>query len=171
MNEDAQLNLQAYLDGELPAHEAAEVKAWLDRDDEARALLAELQNTSAALTGHETSVKLPESGDFFWSKIKGEIERQSRAETAAPKPKASLATWFWRSLIPAGALALVCALVLRSASSQASEFTPEMDLASDDMGATTYRSQDTGLTSVWFYNRDQDSTQPAAADNTPQPPR
>ncbi len=164
MNDDAQLKLQAYLDGELPPHEAADVKAWLDRDPEAHALLTELQNTSSALTGHEAGVKLPESGDFFWSKIKGEIERQSRAETAAPR--SSLAAWFWRSLIPAGALALVCALVLRSGNSQAApEFTPEMDVASDTMAATTYRSQDTGLTSVWFYNRDQtsDSAQPAAA--------
>ena len=168
MNDDAQLKLQAYLDGELPAREAAEVKVWLDRNAEAQALFTELRNTQEALTGHEASVKLPESREFYWSKIEREIERQTRAESHAPR--APLATWLWRSLIPAGTLAFVCALILRSGSSQAApEFTPEMELASDDMGAATFRSQETGLTSVWFYQRDpsSESTQPAPADALP----
>jgi anti-sigma factor RsiW len=168
MNEDAQLKLQAYLDGELPAREAAEVTAWLERDAEAQALAAELRHTATTLTGHEASVKVPETREFYWSKIRQEIERQNRVESAAPK--GSLAAWFWRSLIPAGALALVCTLVLRSGISQAApEFTPEMDIATDDLGATTFRSQETGLTTVWFYDRDQNSAaaQPAPADTPP----
>jgi anti-sigma factor RsiW len=168
MNDDAELKLQAYLDGELPAREAAEIKAWLDRDAEAQALLTELRNTQAALTGHEVSVKLPETREFYWSKIQGEIERQGR--TASHAPGASLATWLWRSLVPAGTLAFVCALILRSGSSQAApEFTPEMELASDDVGAATFRSQETGLTSVWFYQRDRssESTPSVPADDLP----
>jgi len=158
MNEDVQLKLLAYVDGELPSREVAEVEALLAGDAEARALVAELRNTSAALVGHESGVKLPESGDFYWSKIKREIEREESAER--PVPKASLAAWFWRSLIPAGALALVCGLVLRSGTVEAE---PELETASDDVGAYTFHSQESGLTTVWIYNRDQGSESTASA--------
>jgi len=62
---EAQIKLMAYLDGELPEREAVEVREWLARDEEARALLAELQNTGAALAGHEAGLKLPETREFF----------------------------------------------------------------------------------------------------------
>ena len=41
INHNSQLRLQAWLDGELPAREAAEVQDWLGKDQEAQALLAE----------------------------------------------------------------------------------------------------------------------------------
>jgi len=169
MNEDVQLKLLAYVDGELPSREVAEVEALMARDAEARALVVELRNTSAALAGHEADVKLPEAGDFYWSKIRREIERQESAERRVPG--VTLAQWFWRSLIPAGALALVCGLVLRSGTIQAApEFTPETDVASDDVGAYTYRSQESGLTTVWIYNRNEgsESTASGAADSVKQ---
>jgi anti-sigma factor RsiW len=154
MKHEAQLKLQAYLDGELPSREAAEVKAWLARDAEAQALLKELENTGAALTGHEAELKVPETRDFYWSKIARDIERQSRQEAPARVP-AWWAAWLWRSLIPAGALALVCTLVLRSGISEAApEFAPELEVASDDVGAYTFRNQETGLTMIWLYDRD-----------------
>ena len=71
------MRLQAYLDGELPDSEAREAASLLAQDAEARALLAELKNTSAAMAGFELDIKLPESREFYWSKIEREIERQS----------------------------------------------------------------------------------------------
>ena len=53
MDYDAQLKLQALLDGELPEAEASEVANWLARDREAAALLEELRNTREALAGFE----------------------------------------------------------------------------------------------------------------------
>ena len=50
MKHDDQLKLQAWLDGELPAREAAEVQAGLAATADGRALLAELRNTTAALS-------------------------------------------------------------------------------------------------------------------------
>ena len=61
MKQELQLKLQAYLDGELPEGEAREVAGLLAQDAEARALLAELKNTRAALAGFEADIKLPES--------------------------------------------------------------------------------------------------------------
>jgi anti-sigma factor RsiW len=154
MNDESQLKLQAFLDGELPPRETAEVAAWLERDAEAGALATELRHTAAALAGHEAGLKMPalESRDFYWSKIRREIERQSVVDK--PRRAISWGTWFWRSLAPAGALAFVCALVLRSARTEAAtESSPDLDVASDDMGAHTFQNQQTGLTSVWYYDR------------------
>jgi hypothetical protein len=40
----------------------------------------------------------------------------------------------------------------------------EMEMASDDMGAYTFRDQQSKMTVVWFYNKSDDSefTEPAA---------
>ena len=88
---EAQFKLMAYLDGELSEPESVEVREWLARDEEARALLAELQNTGAVLAGFEAGLKLPETREFFWSKIQREIERQERAPASAE----SVSLWGW----------------------------------------------------------------------------
>src|SRR6266702_2258506 len=82
MDYDAQLKLQAYLDGELPEAEARAVATWLARDREAVALLAELRATRKALAGFEAGIRLPESGEFFWSKIQRAISALELAEPA-----------------------------------------------------------------------------------------
>jgi anti-sigma factor RsiW len=153
MNEEAQFKLQAYLDGELPAGETAEVRQWLARDEEARALLAELQHTNTALAGHEAEVKLPETREFFWSKIEREIGRQGAA-SVAPR-KSFWARWGWRGLVPVGGVAVACLLALHLAypGAAVAEFVPELDLASDNMGAYTFRNQEDGLTMIWLYER------------------
>jgi anti-sigma factor RsiW len=157
MNEELQLKLQAHLDGELPPDAAAAMARRLETDAEARALAVELKNTRGALAGHEAGVKLPESRDFFWSKIQREIARQETAQerATAPARKASWLTWAWRTLIPVGALALVvCLVYLRPASpAEDAGFTPELEVAADDMGAYTFRDQQTGLTTVWLYEK------------------
>src|SRR5688572_13666401 len=104
MNQDFQLKLQAYMDGELSERETREVEAALADDAEARALLTELRNTAGALADFGNDLKLPETREFFWSKIQREIQRQGMA-AQAPTPVP-----LWRRfLIPAGAFA---ALVL-----------------------------------------------------------
>jgi anti-sigma factor RsiW len=166
MNEEFQLKLQAYLDGELPPAEAAQVEQWLERDVDARALRLELQNTVGALAGQEADVKLPESREFFWSKIEREIGRQSAASVPVPARASFWSRWGWRGLIPAGALALVCVLMLKLApSGAAEEFSPELEVAADNMGAYTFRNQEDGLTMIWLYDRGPDAklVRPAAA--------
>src|SRR5262245_32299815 len=118
MTEEQQLKLQAFLDGELPESDRQEMAAWLARDADATALLGELKNTRNALKGFEPEMKLPESREFYWSKIKREIGRT--APEPAVAPKASLFTWFRRALMPLGAVAalvLVGIITLHSYSS------------------------------------------------------
>ncbi len=75
MTHEQQLKLQAFLDGELPEREAREILAWTQRDGAAAALLAELKNTRAAMAKSEPHLSVPESREFFWSKIEREIQR------------------------------------------------------------------------------------------------
>src|SRR5512138_813224 len=79
-----QLKLQAYLDGELPEAEARRMTDRLAQDPEAAALLTELRQTTEAVAAFEKEVRLPESREFYWSKIQREIQRQ-----AQPAPEAA----------------------------------------------------------------------------------
>ena len=151
MTEEQQIRLQAFLDGELPEPEARAVAAWLARDAEATALLAELRHTRKALAGFEAEVKLPESREFYWSKIEREIRR---LEPPAPaRPAVSPWTAWRRFFVPAG---IVAALVLVAvvagvqfrASGQSS--VPELQTAMADSSAFTYRDYSAGMTLVWF---------------------
>jgi anti-sigma factor RsiW len=162
INHDSQLKLQAFLDGELSAREAEEVQRWLAKDQEAQLLLAELQNTNASLVGYEAEIKLPESREFFWSRIQREIERQTPAPVS--KPSFSLAGWLQRHLVPASGLGvalLAILLVVQLHPASASQLG-EMELSSNDMGAVTFRNQEEKVTVVWLYDRsDSEFTDPA----------
>lgn len=148
MNKDFQLKLQAYLDEELSEQEVREVEAALDADAGARGLLTELRHTSWALRTFEADVKLPESREFFWSKVRREIARQEKpaAVAVAPVP-------FWRRfLIPAGgfaALAIVVMLGLRPASGT-SPRAVAVETVLTDSEAVTYRDASEGMTLVWL---------------------
>ena len=151
MDYDAQLKLQALLDGELPEAEASEVTHWLARDTEAAALRDELRNTREALAGFEAGIQLPESREFFWSKVQREIDR---LETPAAKPApAPLSALLRRFLIPASAIAaLLVAGVVLTRPIGPSGLTPaaEIETALADSGAFTYRDYSAGTTLVWL---------------------
>jgi anti-sigma factor RsiW len=150
MDEQQQLKLQAYLDGELAASERREVEAWLARDPDATALLAELRQTGAVFKAFEAELKLPESREFFWSKIERGIRQEPRQAPTASRPS-WLAAWR-RLLVPvsaAAALALVLVVSLQvDLSGPAHSIELEMTLQNGN--ATTYRDQNQGMTLVWF---------------------
>lgn len=145
-----QLKLQSYLDGELPEAEAREVAHWVAQDQDAVALLTELRQTRKALAGIEEGIKLPESREFYWSKIQREIERQE-----APAPQPSTAVPFMvrlrRLLMPAAGLAvigLLAMVVTREAGTGSSDSSAETAL--EDSGAFTYHDYSAGATLVWL---------------------
>ena len=151
MDYDSQLKLQASLDGELPEAEAGEMAKWLARDPEAAALREELRNTREAMAGFEAGIQLPESREFFWSKVQREIRR---LETPATKPaSAPLSALLRRFLVPAFALALLfIAGVMLTRPIGPSGRTPaaEIETALADSGAFTYRDYSAGTTLVWL---------------------
>jgi len=142
------LKLQAYLDSELPASEEREMLALLAEDAEASALLAELKNTRAALTGFEAEIKLPEAREFYWSKIERVILRAEKPAIA--ETPVSVFAALRRFLIPAGALAaLVVAATIVWHGQEGVFRGPETETTFADSGAFTYRDYASGMTLVW----------------------
>jgi anti-sigma factor RsiW len=174
MNPDIELKLQAWLDGELPEREAARMAGLVARDPEARALFNQLKSIRLVLVENEPEYRLPESREFHWTKIERAIRLQ-QPDVAAPFPVfAVLWSRLRRALIPLGgvaALALVLFISINhsanlgSGLSSPSELS-EIEMASDSLGAVTFRSYSDNLTVVWFYNREHSSfTTPAGAGN------
>jgi anti-sigma factor RsiW len=161
MNVEQQLELQAWVDGELPEAEARRVAAFVQENREAQALVSELRMTSEFLTGNEPEIKLPESGDFHWSKIRREIKRE---EKAAATPAGSSWTLAWRRLMaPLSGVALIALLSIlslnvfnRQAVDDGTSYLVEVENLSEDIGSISYRSQSENMFVVYLYKKDQD---------------
>jgi len=164
MNYETQLKLQSLLDGELPEGDAREVAAQVARDPQAAALLAELRHTREAVAGFESGIRLPESREFYWSKIQREIERLE-PRTAPKAPALSLWNYLRRLAVPATALALVAIagfVASRGVQGGTAGFT---EISISDTEALTYRDFSADTTLVWLsYPADNDVAEIDPAD-------
>lgn len=149
MNQDLQFKLQAYLDGELPPGERQAVSEMLARDSAARDLLIELTNTRSALQANEPEIKLPESADFYWSKIKRQISREER--TVPIQKTISLVERIRRLLAPAATVAAVLlGVMIVQQQFTGGGYGPMEDGELEDSEAFTYRDYESGTTLVWL---------------------
>jgi anti-sigma factor RsiW len=148
MEYQQQLKLQSYLDGELSESQTREVANWLAQDPEAAALLNELRQTRKALAGFEEGVRLPESREFYWSKIQREILRQE-----APAPARASVPWLGRLrelVVPLTGVALVLLAGLFASRVFLSPPATVAETALADSGAFTYHDYSSGTTVVWL---------------------
>ena len=148
---EKQLKLQAFLDEELAADERQRVESSFLQDPEATALLAELRMTRGVLAGYEEGIKLPESREFYWSKIERGI-RAAEQPSPARSGETALRLWWRKWLMPAGAFAAL-AIAAWLAGTQTGFFGSTArrgESALDDTGAFTYRDFSTGTTLVWL---------------------
>lgn len=141
---NTELKLQALVDGELDAREVRELETLLAQDAPSAALLQELKWTRSALTGHEAGVQLPESREFYWSKISRAIEAGEKQAVAAPTER----VWWLRFLYPATGLAALVAVLFvvsggRTTDGSDSESVPE------DVNAVSFRSESEKMTVVY----------------------
>jgi len=147
---ETKLKLQAYVDNELSGREARDISARLDRDAEARALCAELTNLRTLVAAHELEVRVPESREFYWSKIQREIVRTAAQEA---RPSHVRQAWWTRLLAPAAGLIvlLVTALVFIRPHTTPSRlsFLHEIESPREDTGTISFHSQAAGMTVVW----------------------
>jgi anti-sigma factor RsiW len=148
MTEEQQLKLQSFLDGELPEHEAREMISLIARDEEAKALHAELKNTRTALKGSKMNVQLPESREFFWSKIEREIQRLE--PVSEPKPSVSLFDYLRRLLMPMSAAAVILVAGFIAFRPAVPGRSTDEEMAVADSGAFTYHDYSAGMTLVWL---------------------
>jgi anti-sigma factor RsiW len=146
MDQEVQLKLQAFVDGELPEAQALEIANLIARNREAASLAAELKNTRHALAGYEKGIQLPDSREFYWSKIQRRIEAEETRRPAL-QPVSWLAR-LRRLLAPAAAVAVVAIagfIALRPAGVPSGAET-----SLSDPGAFTYRDFASGTTLVWL---------------------
>jgi anti-sigma factor RsiW len=173
MKYDEQLKLQAHLDGELSESESSEVAAMLAHDLEAQQLLTELQHTRTALRENEPEYVVPESREFYWSKIERAISRSQVPTVAeagfALKPFRVLLRRFLAPVTAVAGLALVLVFVFKDSPVSVTtdhNYVAEVETVIDGMGAVTYRSYTEGLTFVWFYNQYETGfAEPSGASN------
>ena len=148
MNHELELKLQAWVDGQLPVREADEVARLIEKDADARALLTELKNTRAAFAGLDDGLKVPESREFYWSKIAREIERQQ------PKTQPGGVSWFYhfrRLLIPAGAVAALALFgIFATRQSPRANLPYELSDMVADSDTFTFTDEQNGTTLIWF---------------------
>ena len=142
---NTELKVQALLDGELDAREAREIEALLATSKQHAALNQELQWTKAAMAGNETAVALPETREFYWSKISRAIEAEERS---AAIPTSSRPWWF-KLLYPATGLAAMVAVMFvisggRTTDGADTESVPE------DVNAVSFRSETEKMSVVYL---------------------
>ena len=157
MNQDLELKLQAWLDGELSAADARRIGREIAGDAEAARLVTELQAIKSTLAGNEMALSVPESREFYWSKIQRQIEREAAVTREPAVPRAGWRNW----LSPfAGLTALACLTLLAVRSFEPSAFD-EISSTGEGMEAVTFHDQSAGMTVVWLADTEQ--SQPAQA--------
>jgi anti-sigma factor RsiW len=145
MKDDLELMLQAYADDELPAAKAASVEKLLAEDTAARQRVDELRGFRALLKAHAPEVKLPVTGDFYWS----QIERQIKARPVASSQHAFHRFWL-RWLFPAGITALLALGLLQLTPAKSNlASADEIETQLDDATFISFRSQTDGFSVVW----------------------
>jgi anti-sigma factor RsiW len=148
---DMQLKVMAYLDNELSPADARKVGTWISTNPEARDLYNELKETRELLMQNEPALRLPESREFFWSKIERAIASSEREPATAVRP------WWTRFVAPVvGAVALfavMLSLVDRGGGSvpvAISEVPIHEFEEGQNVSTITFRSEAEGVTVVWL---------------------
>lgn len=154
MNEQEQLKLQAYLDGELTNRARNEVAGLLDAREDARELLRELQHTRAALRGGELERRLDCSREFYWNRIQREIS--AAAQEPGTPPAVAWFGWLRRHFAQAmGAGAALTLLVISLIVYYPQRVTAESEweVLHPQTGMVNLRDYQSGITVVMLYDR------------------
>jgi hypothetical protein len=166
MNTELLLKLQSWVDGELPDRESRQMAELVRTDKEAAALAAELKTTKGFLAGNGLEAKLPESREFYWSKIERAIERAG-VDTEEREPGSWLVA-LRRLLVPATGFALVAFLTVASlgvfnrdrgegslASDDPIRYLVQEENLSKDVDIVSYKSKSENMFVVYVTNRDK----------------
>jgi hypothetical protein len=164
MKHNLQFKLQAWLDGELSAPEARLIGKEVAGDVEAGRLAAELRAVKSALAGNETAMPIPETREFYWSKIARQIQRESRN----PRADQSSRRAAWRRwLSPLAGFAGLASMLLLALQPFAPPVFDEISSTDEGMEAVTFHDQSAGMTVVWLSDTEQ--AQPVELPNTDKP--
>jgi anti-sigma factor RsiW len=141
---NTELKLQAMLDGALDAREIREIEAVLAQDIQSAALMQELKWMKAAVAGNDVEVKLPDSREFYWSKVERGIAAEERKAAAAPAER----SWWLKFLYPATGLAATVA-VMFVISGERSIDGADSESVQEDVNAISFRSETEAMSVVY----------------------
>ena len=145
MKDELKLKLQAWLDGELPDAEAEQMRRLAATDAEAASLLAELRNIKAALLQIEQTVAVPETRQFYWSKIERQIQHEA---SVRPAPGPSSAERLRRWLAPLAGVAALAAALLLALNQTAPQVLNQVSETAGGFKARTFRDNSAGINFV-----------------------
>jgi len=152
MNHNLELKLQAWLDGELSEPEARRISREIAGDAEADRLVTDLRALKSALAGNETAMTVPETREFYWSKIERQIQSEARNPRTVQAPRQT--AWLrWLSPL-AGFAALACMMLLAIRPFAPPAFD-EISSTGEGMEAVTFHDQSAGMTVVWLADTEQ----------------
>ena len=151
MNPETELKLQAWVDGELPAAEAARLAAQAANDPALQALARQLRAVKAALPGNELARSVPETREFYWGTIQRALERAEVTDTVRPvwRWRAWLGAYGWRTALGAALLLVLAAPVLRQRHPAALAPQVQVDSPLENVNSYTFRSEADGMTVMW----------------------
>jgi hypothetical protein len=151
MKREMELQLQAWVDGELVNDlEVRACERWVNETPEAGQIVAALRATRAAIADGELPRSVPETREFYWSKIQRSIQADERSVAPTRVPG-----WWQRLLrlvIPAGAVAAVALLVLLPPMRDPARVNygrAEIDTPLEDISGFSFRSDADGMNVVW----------------------
>ncbi|MBX3743836.1 MAG: hypothetical protein KF833_00875 [Verrucomicrobiae bacterium] len=155
MNPQDQLDYQAWVDGELPEVRARALEESLPSDPDARTFCDGLRNFRDVLRHHEPTVALPESRDFYWSKIRRAIEQGGASPAPFRSPERGSPYRWLGWLVPSAALALALVWALPKFSTRPAQPAP-VAMAATMVGHEIEAPAAEGITTLTFYSA-QDS--------------
>jgi anti-sigma factor RsiW len=153
MNTNQQLEIQAYVDGQLAVADARRVERQMAEDPAGAALAAELRLVRDTVRDGEPVMAVPETREFYFSQIQRRIAAEEKAASRTSAPAAgSPLQWLRRLFLPVAGVAAVA--VVSMFSLRTGPYIPgEMVIASEEMGAITFRSEQNQLTVVYLFDK------------------
>lgn len=139
------LDLQAYVDGELPEERRRQVEAALPADLDAQELVTGLRQLGTLIRAYEPTVTVPVTREFYWSQIRRQIEAEQ-----PNVPAASAALGWLRWLIPAMGVAAVAVVISTQQTPREITLAGGGDVTVVDVSSTVFRSESDGVTVHWI---------------------
>jgi anti-sigma factor RsiW len=144
------LDIQSYVDGELPPERRAQVEAALVADADAERLAVGLRRLGVLLRSNEPDIRVPDSREFYWSQVRRRIEA-SRGADAPGAGDATAALGWLRWLVPAMGVAAVAVIVSLPRRGEPAEFAGlAYDATQTEATSVVFRSESDGVTVHWI---------------------
>jgi anti-sigma factor RsiW len=149
------LELQAFVDGELPPSQAAAVARRLETDAEARSLSDNLRATRGLLREAELSTPVEDSREFYWASIRRAIDAAERSAVSTSTPFRFRWRAIWQFAAATCAVVVAAALLVlpRNTSGRGGEtwlaVDQEIESPLENANTFSFRSETARMTVVW----------------------